>query len=149
MKRTTAALLIVAGAAVGVKVDHEYASRYSNESIWERQSTLLERHVRDPAARKQKLEELRTGLKGLDENSREDRCIYESRFEAVVAHNGNVSAAEADLVTKSFEPNAGCKSGPQLEKVLYSYPAIFSTLAFVAGLFGMIGSFGGNKRGAS
>ena len=149
MKKTTATLVMAAGiGGLGINV-HDYATRFDNESIWKRQSMMVERYVRDVPTKKAKLDDLRAGITSLDSSSSEERCRFEKRFEAVVVNKGDVKAAEADIAMKSFEPYAECKGGAQTGRLVYNYGTLASALALLAGAVSLMRNFFGKKPDGS
>jgi hypothetical protein len=145
MGRTASTVLIAAGAAAIWMNVHSDSTRYSDDSIWKRQSLIVERYVRDAPAKTQKLGELRAGLSELGPSSREERCRFETRFEALVVNRGNAAAAEAAIASRSFEPYAECKPDVQKDNLIYNWTTIVPAILAGLGVLGMAGSFLGKK----
>lgn len=145
VKRTIAAILIPVGVVGMVMAYSDYSSKFDNESIWARQKTLLEHYVKEVPARKQKLDELRSGIKNQESSSRKEKCAFELEFETVVRHNGDKLAAKDEREMKSYEPNVECNTSVQLKESVYNYNAIGGALAFIVGTIFLIKSFAGRK----
>jgi hypothetical protein len=153
MSRLRSIVYMAAGAAAISYGAYEYSARFSNESIWQRQSVQIERTYRNErppgsktappeaeANRHGRYEELRAGLSGLADASGEERCRFEARFERKLATGSSEAAAES-LANESYEPFSQCTAGSRLKDGQTSIPAIGGLLVLLYGIYRFIKSF--------
>ncbi|MBD3210411.1 hypothetical protein GF318_03445 [Candidatus Micrarchaeota archaeon] len=148
MRKLTAAALMLAGATVMGAEAHNAATRYSSERIWQRQSPVIERAMRrDPGAKQVKYNELRRELRRLDDSSVREKCIFETRFEAVLRTNGDEEEANKLISRARFEPFSHCSTSSQFQKSAKKWYSIAGAAAFLLGLYGMVRSAFRRKEG--
>lgn len=135
MRKITAAGLLAAGAiAVGAEA-HNYATTYSAERIWSRQSALIERrHRRQPSARDDRLEQLRRGITLHKDAPRLEKCVFEDNFAAETMAGGDSEAAAKLIARRSYQPHAHCADSEQLTRSATKWHTALGFLAMLAGI---------------
>jgi len=145
--------LVITGAAV-----HDYATRYSNDSIWTRQKAQIERLYHPGQTRfgrlspqqaeelkTLRLEELRAGISRLEGASREERCVFDKHFHARLGAKTEQEAA-ALVANESYEPYGECKSSEQLKDTATKWYTLAGLAAILVGAFSLIASFVGGRQ---
>jgi len=124
---------VVFGAALVGSSIYLNSQKYSNEAIWKRQQVLIER-IRDPAKKDLMYEDLRKGIKGLDERkaSLEERCVFDKNFSTLLK-TGDTKEAERVITKESYEPYAECKEINQRKKALSTPAGAIGIILLVVG----------------
>lgn len=134
-KGTAGAILLVGTIILGAEV-HERATMFTNDNIWKRQSTLIERTV--PGAKKApEFERLRKGLDQVANASAEEKCIFEKNSRALLIAEGNQEEATKLITNSSYEPYAECKPSAQISAATsrwYTWAGLGAVLIGVVGL---------------
>ncbi len=153
MSRLRSIIYMAAGAAAITYGAHQYATRYSDGSIWQRQSVHIERIYRNETAlyskiapeaaasqRQSRFKDLRSGLAGLEAASGEERCRFEAGFERRLYADSDEAVAEA-LANESFQPYPHCTAGARVKDETVWIPFAAGALALLYGLYRFLQSF--------
>lgn len=162
MKRTSAAVLLIAGTVGMGYACNNKSTRFSDEHIWARQKAHIENahvsasHTKNlfyvqmrnkgkdakstdepkPVDRDQSYEKLRNGLEGLKDASDEDRCKFETRFSAVI-EKGDEKEADELIKKASFVPYQHCSSWEQTKREAGEWYSLAGAASLLIGLIGM------------
>lgn len=142
MTRSTAAVLVCAGAIGMGIIGHNQMTRYSQENVWARQKPVIEYVYHNNTSAK---EASYATLRGIVDSwsagqpaSREQMCKDETKFNAIIRARGDEKKAETALSHSSFEPFAECKPEAELSNTATKWYSIAAMGAFLIGVIGLI-----------
>jgi hypothetical protein len=136
-------LMLVGGLGLGAAVC-DVKTKFSDKNIWKNQTTMIDRKIKNPAARESAYEKLRSDLKGLKNASDEERCKFALHGYALM-REGSEEAAKRFIKRRSFEPYSECKPTAQMAKEVKWY-SVGGAIAFIVGAIGMVASFIRKKK---
>lgn len=148
MGRGKAAVLLLVGATVLGAEAHNQATKFSSDRIWQRQAPVIERTLRSrPEAKQAKFEELRRSLRRHEDSTGQEKCVFETNFEALLRTDNDQEEADRLITRRSFRPYANCEPEARIKDSASKWYSLAGGAAFLIGLYGMISSFFRRKEG--